>query len=303
MYDLCFICEQQIMDLTSIDARDAYSVTCARCGRYQLTRTASVNIRNTTMSNRQRANMSGWISENPGFEISSTNLDSFLVLRNPSFHSRADKLLLHIEKETDYAGEYLIKEPLWISSSWCLNDDELNASLEYLEYSNRLHKQIDNKQALYKIIYGGWEHLERLKEVNPDSNQCFMAMWFDDQLKLIYDNAFAKAVSDAGYKPHRVDQREYNDNIDDEIIVQIKRSLFVVADFTGHRGGVYYEAGYAKGLGLEVIWTCRQDDIDKLHFDIRQYNFIEWDTEHLPEFAEKLRKRIESVFGQGQYRP
>jgi hypothetical protein len=44
----------------------------------------------------------------------------------------------------------------------------------------------------------------------------------------------------------------------------------------GHRGGVYFEAGFAMGLGLPVFWTCRQDDLDKLHFDIRQYNCIDW---------------------------
>ncbi|MFC1886373.1 hypothetical protein ACFLZM_04890, partial [Thermodesulfobacteriota bacterium] len=72
-------------------------------------------------------------------------------------------------------------------------------------------------------------------------------------------------------------EHQFNGKIDDEIIAQIRRSRFIVADFTGHRGGVYYEAGFAKGLGLEVIWTCNKNDIDKLHFDIRQYNCIDWD--------------------------
>jgi len=54
-------------------------------------------------------------------------------------------------------------------------------------------------------------------------------------MQRIYEEVFAKAISEAGFKPHRVDQREYNDKIDDEIIVQIRRSRFIVADFTGHR--------------------------------------------------------------------
>jgi hypothetical protein len=53
------------------------------------------------------------------------------------------------------------------------------------------------------------------------------------------------------------------------MISQIRRSKFLIADFTGHRGGVYFEAGYAMGLGLPVFWTCRRDDLDKLHFGIR----------------------------------
>jgi hypothetical protein len=62
---------------------------------------------------------------------------------------------------------------------------------------------------------------------------------------------------------------EHINKIGDEIISQIRRSKFLIADFTGHRGGVYFEAGLAMGLGLLVFWTCRRDDLDKLHFDIR----------------------------------
>ena len=45
---------------------------------------------------------------------------------------------------------------------------------------------------------------------------------------------------------------------------QIRKSKFLIADFTGQRGGVYYEAGFAYGLGLPVIWTCRKDWFDGL---------------------------------------
>ena len=58
-------------------------------------------------------------------------------------------------------------------------------------------------------------------------------------------------------------------NIGDEIISQIRRSKFLIADFTGLRGGVNFEAGHAMGRGLPVFWTCRRDDLDKLHFGIR----------------------------------
>jgi hypothetical protein len=87
----------------------------------------------------------------------------------------------------------------------------------------------------------------------------------------------------------------------DEIIAEIRRSRFVVADYTGHRGGVYYEAGFAAGRGLPVILTCRNSDMDKLHFDIRQYNCIDW---HSPEeLAKRLQVRIEALLGDGPLRP
>ena len=45
----------------------------------------------------------------------------------------------------------------------------------------------------------------------------------------------------------RIDRHEHVNKIDDEIIAEIRRARFVVADFThgdtGGRGSVYYEAG------------------------------------------------------------
>jgi nucleoside 2-deoxyribosyltransferase len=153
-----------------------------------------------------------------------------------------------------------------------------------------------------KIIANGWARLEELRKKGADSQQGFVAMWFDSRMTPIYNDVISKAIEDAGYKPHRVDKGEHNNKIDDEIIAQIRRSRFIVADFTGQRGGVYYEAGFAQGLGLEVFWTCRKDEIEKLHFDIRQYNCIVWEQDKPDEFRKRLANRIESVLGRGTYK-
>ena len=99
----------------------------------------------------------------------------------------------------------------------------------------------------------------------------------------------------------RIDRKEHVNKIDDEIIAEIRRSRFLVADFTqgedGARGGVYYEAGFAHGLGLQVIFTCREDAVETLHFDTAHYNHIVWTT---PEDLRKsLKKRILAVLGEG----
>jgi hypothetical protein len=62
---------------------------------------------------------------------------------------------------------------------------------------------------------------------------------------------------------------------------------------------VYFEAGLAQGLGIPVIWTCREGDMDHLHFDIRQYNCIAWTADRLDEFCNRVRTRIEAVIGRG----
>ena len=126
-------------------------------------------------------------------------------------------------------------------------------------------------------------------------------MWFDDSMHDSYVNGFKPGVREAGYDPIRVDSVEHVGKIDDEIIAQIKRSRFVVADFTEQRGGVYFEAGFAFGLDLPVIWICQEDDFGELHFDIRQFNCIVWTDPG--DLAARLQRRIEAVIGVGPRKP
>jgi len=94
-----------------------------------------------------------------------------------------------------------------------------------------------------------------------------------------------------------VDRTEHVNRIDDEIVARIRKSAFVVADFTEQKAGVYFEVGFALGMNLPVIWSCREDDIDNLHFDVRQYNCI--DRKDEADLAGRLQLRIEAIVGAG----
>ena len=129
------------------------------------------------------------------------------------------------------------------------------------------------------------------------SAQAFVAMWFDHSMTEAYENGFVPAIRDAGYDPFIINRADFLDKIDDRIIAEIRRSKFLVADFThghnGARGSVYYEAGFAQGLGLPVIFTCHANFITKLHFDTNHYPHIKWtDTETL---RKQLYDRIRAV--------
>ena len=131
-------------------------------------------------------------------------------------------------------------------------------------------------------------------------------MWFSEEVDKVYEEGIKLAIEDAGYKPMRIDRKPDLDKIDDEIIGEIRRSLFLVADMThgddGARGGVYYEAGFAYGLGKTVIYTCRGDMIGKVHTDTRQYAHILWEEEKLGELRKQLCDRIMARIGEGPER-
>jgi hypothetical protein len=147
----------------------------------------------------------------------------------------------------------------------------------------------------------GWLKIEELVRRLPDTSQAFVAMWFSPSTDAAYEHGIKRAIEDLGYRPRRIDKKEHNNKIDDEIIAEIRRSKFLVADFTCEkekvRGGVYFEAGFAMALPIPVIWTCSKDSFGDVHFDTRQYNHIVWDSPE--DLREKLKVRIGAVIGEG----
>lgn len=157
----------------------------------------------------------------------------------------------------------------------------------------------------------GWERFEGLRAQDAPENDVFVAMWYGTdekkanndyskaEMKRVYDEGIEPAVRRAGYHATRVDLEHFNDFIMDQVFSSIRAAPFVVADFTGHRNGVYLEAGFARGLGIPVIHTCKKDHLDDAHFDVKQMNHIVWTTE--AELAEQLYYRIRNTVGPGPF--
>jgi len=145
----------------------------------------------------------------------------------------------------------------------------------------------------------GWQEFSRLQQANLTSRIGFVAMSFRDEFQPLYDNGIEPGIRTAGYEALRVDRTEHNNRIDDEIVAIIKRSRFVVADFSVNRGGIYFEAGFALGLGIPVIWLVKDDQLAEVHFDTRQYNFIVWSENAWESVRYRLRYRVEATIGRG----
>ena len=65
----------------------------------------------------------------------------------------------------------------------------------------------------------------------------------------------------------------------------------MIADITHENRGVYFEAGYAEGIGRPVIYTCRTDtfkpETGHPHFDVNHHLHVTWDD---PPSADQLEK-------------
>lgn len=159
------------------------------------------------------------------------------------------------------------------------NDDPI------MDNGGRLHLSDE----FLMLTLKGWERVQKLKEQSPYSRQVFVAFHFDpnDVMKGIYDSAIAPAVSECGLFPYVTLDDDHGNSITDIIIAGIRKSRFVIADVTDASQNVYYEAGFAYGLGIPVILTCREDSAENdMKFDTSHIKHILWKD------GEDLRKRL-----------
>lgn len=275
------------------DGVDAVRVECPRCGKFELSDTLAASDFESSFGPRWLLSsaLRNQYELGEPIALDTTTVGELLkTVQEPNNLFRSiDLLVQHVYHKSNGPEEGTVIEiatdfPLF----YARNTDELFYYISKAE-SLGLIESAGTVQH-YRLGLQGWKRILEMQENNANSDQAFVAMWFDPDLTTAYTDGFAPALDKCGYQPTRIDLHEHNDKIDDRIISEIRRSGLLVADFTGHRGGVYFEAGFAMGLGIPVIWTCRSDDIGEAHFDTRQYNHIVWDGPD--DLKEKLINRI-----------
>lgn len=262
------------------------------------------------LSDKQKARLTSWMINQRFLGIECPEVDRRRIEEEDygqalKVHERAGCLLRLLELESPEIGKFISFNtdsangiyPKMLAWSESTEAGEVHFLLDQLKERGWIKR--DGRTVW--LTMDGYIRLEELDKAERDSSKAFVAMWFDESMSKAWERGIEPAITKSGYDPVRIDQIKHNDKIDDRIIAEIRRSRFVVADFThgkdGARGGVYYEAGFAHGLGLEVFFTCHEDMVDKMHFDTRQYNHIVWNE---PEDLKKtLADRISAVIGDG----
>jgi hypothetical protein len=314
---------------------DYKCIDSPRCaGKFQITGTAQAMAGN--LSDGEKARLTTWLIDNRQLgdlapSITLREIEAVKTWRNLSVSERRNRLLIAASHEISAIGEkfvfatqrlgYIVGEPApaddkiekkYFLLAW--TESIAFNEVQYLAKFAMAQGLIENDLNSVVLTFEGHALMESLKGAKLAGDQAFVAMWFSQETDFAFSEGIVPGITDCGYRPLRIDAKEHNNKIDEEIVAEIKRSKFVVADFTSgsvtaadgsshlvSRGGVYYEAGFAQGLGIPVIWTCRKDQILDIHFDTRQYNHIIWESPN--ELREKLRVRIGAVIGDGPNKP
>ena len=261
------------------------------------------------MTNTQKARLTTWLISqrlqgNLQPTITKQVIDSVKDKPALRVHDRTDRLLRFIAGLSETVadrfavGDSTLAAYAWSeSTSW----EEVAYCLDYLMEMGWIAGDRSVSGAVFgTVTVTGHNRIADLR-TNADFSQAFIAMWFDHSTAKAYEDGIEAGIRDAGFNSIRIDRKDHVNKIEDEITAEIRRSRFVVADFTqgedGARGGVYYEAGFAHGLDLPVIFTCHEKSLNNLHFDTAHYSHVVWADPS--ELREKLRNRIRAVIGQG----
>jgi nucleoside 2-deoxyribosyltransferase len=209
---------------------------------------------------------------------------------------RRDMLLLKIKDNTEL---YMWLKQLSDNKFITYEEPTTPESMYPGQSSGGIHNPIQARVTITPIGWGKvFEKRQSLK-----SKKVFIAMQFiwpeQEEIRKQFVMKVQEACLEQGYKADIVPEH-HTEPIMDKIIAGIKESHFVIADFTFNNRGTYFEAGYARALGIPVIHTVMEGHIDdresdkkRLHFDIQQINYIRWNSPDI--LKTKLIERIKAV--------
>jgi hypothetical protein len=302
MGNICPICEQSGASFSGgiQGGLVVEAVNCARCGHWcrYVDRVGGEIERS---SPELRAGLSAYIRQanEAGERIVEVNADTWRAHAEQHafapISKKLDLLLRWYEKQSTYAGAWVPADDFRMYPLVDARHPQEVAFLrETLVAQGLLIERPNKPHYESRLSAEGWARLS--PAVGGEPGSCFIAMAFHPSLNDAFENGIVPAVeNDCGYRPIRVDRQAHNDAITDRIIAGIRSAQFVVADFTFHRQAVYYEAGFAQGLGRTVVRTCREDHLSSLNFDTRQMFHLKWNE--ASDLREFLSAHIEATIG------
>lgn len=192
----------------------------------------------------------------------------------------------------------------WVYEVETFLQDTNNVTSESQSLIGGIKSQVDaflrceNLTSLLKQIYKKQYDIIALPPITK-RNQVFVAMMFSEVIDAIYENVYKSIIQEHNFSAMRIDQKIFTGSIINEITDEISNSVALIADLTGNRGGVYYEAGIARGLQLcnhpiKLIFTCNKEFFlqEKVHFDVSGDNIILYDNEN------DLKSKLSTAFSE-----
>ena len=244
----CCICN--LSNAVIIYSRDNLISNCSRCGTIVTSETSYAALEKRIKEAEKfnpyaRYLLSHWIRKNYNNQKSPLRFDYTQIEdiikheKLPNIIEQTNNLILILgESIFPYSNFAQKRVEEWEAIIGSINDEELlyiqkilyNDGYIRIPGRNEEELQISSASDRLGLTFKGWEKYNELKSFPTNSNQVFLAMWFNDDTEALRDSLKAAIIA-AGYNPLIVDERHFTGNIMDYIIGQIRQSKFLIADF------------------------------------------------------------------------
>jgi nucleoside 2-deoxyribosyltransferase len=132
----------------------------------------------------------------------------------------------------------------------------------------------------------------RRPSISVDEKLVFVVISFDASMDPAFE-AICAAAKACGLVAKRVKDVLGDYRITDKMLAMIASARFIVADLSLERPNVYFELGYARGLGKRVITILR--DGSSAHFDVQDWQYLAYaDSRPLEkDLADRFRYELQ----------
>jgi hypothetical protein len=217
---------------------------------------------------------------------------------------RLDRLLLNLARMSPRIGRELELRAAWDQPlGYCRDLEDLVALVVHLSESGLIRcdrrRFAVAKEGRVALSAAGWERARELRRRprTAERHLVFVALPPGNEAAALFEEGIRPGVEGAGYLPFRRVPGEGAEALDLEAAARIREARFVVADAGGGDAGVHALAGFARGVGVPVVWTARDGSLDHLRFALHPDDPILWSEPE--EVADPLRLRILALIGWG----
>ena len=231
-----------------------------------------------------------------------------------TFAEKIDLILTKLADMSEYDGAYISVDEAMLERLFfckervcksvkegCDKKVQVKYILDFLT-ENKYVEETGN--STIQLLPKGLERIYELRKSQTNNRNVFVSMAFNEGT-LQTREAIRKAIVDSEYSPEFIDEIIHNKQIVPEMFRLIRECRFLILDISDPNYGAYYEAGYALGLGKEVIICCSEEVFTKdfgseskyrkPHFDIAQKQLLIW-KDH-SDLSKKLTEWIKAIVG------
>lgn len=153
------------------------------------------------------------------------------------------------------------------------------------------------QKAQLELIIQGVGRVEiRNMLIQTEKPKVFAVMQFSADFNALFQNVIKPICEDYDYDVVRADNLYTTGMIIDDIVDSIHESSLIIADITPNNPNVFYEVGFAHGIGKPTILLSDKTR-DKLPFDVAGIRTLFYDNTIAGKSAveESLRKHLDAL--------